>query len=93
VIPETDPRTNHLTPMKSNRGFAHMPPVVTDYPRPGSAVRVYESSAADEDAVWIAANDDTDQDVCVHLDLDQARRFAEQIIWLCDHHWSKRSDG
>jgi hypothetical protein len=68
-----------------------MEPVEGTYPKPWT-LRVYESSAAEESAVWIAAGSD-DGSVHAHLSLHEAQRFSEQIAWLVANHFDARVGG
>ena len=82
----------HLAPKMTNRGFMHMPEVESTYK--DSTVRVYESSAAMGPHVWImAAEPGKDKDVAVHLTLEDAIKFAEQIQYLAKNHYQVREEG
>lgn len=69
---------------RSARGFKHMEPIVMDYPKP-TVVRVYESSAALEPAIWVAMEQDAQ---ChAHLSLEEATLLRDQLTWLIENHY------
>lgn len=70
---------------RSERGFKHMEPMLGTYPKPWS-LRVYESSAAEEASVWIAAESEG-AEVHVHVSLERAAEFAAQVSWLVANHY------
>lgn len=75
----------HLVPEVTNRWFKHLP--VIDHTRPGH-VKVYESSAADQPCIWLnVAGGSAEGAGHAHLTLDQARKIADQLNWLADHHY------
>lgn len=89
----------HLRPRVTDRGFMHLPPIVAVHGgRPAGTVRVYESSAAGDPAVWIAVEQPADRnhpengltrEAVVHMPLDRAVQFAEQIMWLASNHFKE----
>lgn len=88
--------TNSLEPTTSNRGFAHMPPVPSEY---GGDARVYESSAADGPHIWLAATcpanlnhpDGSVIEVTLHLTAENASVLADQLRYLVENHYQSRS--
>ena len=79
--------SGHLQPEVSDRGFTHLPPI------PGlwggvarGQARVYESSAADGPYVWMTVRDENGE-AAVHMPLDGAERFAEQIMFFVRNHY------
>lgn len=80
---------------KSDRGFNRMTSIPSEY---GGHVEVYESSAAKGPHIWLRAeapvnlnNPQGDKvDAPIHLTLENARKLAEQLIWLCDNHYQHR---
>lgn len=71
----------------TNRGFRYVEPVKAT-PGYDGLVRVYESSAASRPCVWISA-DPSDMVVgtTVHLTVEDALMFAEDIIRVCRNHY------
>lgn len=72
-----------LTPEISARGFAHMPALAGLY---GGTVRVYESSSAEHDALWVSVIQDhgsrldkTTTEATIHLDMGAALTLTDQI--------------
>lgn len=78
---ETDENGDWIT----DRGFRHTE-IISSVPGYTGTITVYESSAAAAPRVWIQAMDDHD-DVVVHLEVEDARRFAENILRVCDLHY------
>lgn len=79
--------TPHLTPTVTDRGFRHLPVLVTGS---GDRVRVYESSAANSPHLWLhVANrgEDDTEGTCVHLDAEAAWELHEQLAHLLEHHY------
>lgn len=72
-------------PVVSNRGFLHFPAIEGTY---GDEVRAYESSAASQHCIWISSKspnvDLPAGEAGVHLPVEEARRLAEHILYLCD---------
>ena len=63
----------------------------------GGHISVQESSMAEGPHVWIRAvaaeiNDSGGEDAAVHLTVEQARRFAEDIIRICRNHYQTREE-
>lgn len=87
--------SDHLEPWVSGRGLRYMPPLTL---RDGQALEVHESSAADRPHIWLGAKEPATTvserfvDVLVHLPVEDARKFAEQILWLCDNHYQNGDD-
>lgn len=87
----------HLQPVKSDRGFSHLPAIPSQY---GGSVRVYESSAAMAPHIWLTAEapvslnepDGPTVTAPIHLTLDDARRLAEQLLLLVGDHYQLRND-
>ena len=71
----------------TQRGFRHTLPVKGTY---GGKVKVYESSAASEPHVWVAAEDADGHEVCVHLTIDDAVSYATNILRVCQMHYQLR---
>lgn len=69
----------------SSRGFMHMETVSGDYPDPWN-VRVYESSAAEDPAIWLAM----DAGNHAHLTLKQAEQLRDQLEFLINNHYQVR---
>lgn len=82
----------HLEKVYSDRGFARLPKIPSEY---GGDVSVYESSAAMGPHVWLTAKapvDLNDRDGAtveapMHLTADNARRLGEQLIQIADGHY------
>ena len=84
----------HLRPLPdlSGRGFTHLPEIPSNY---GGHIRAYESSAASSPHLWVRiecpenpnAPDGPTREAVVHLTLDNARRLAEQLVYLVDTHY------
>lgn len=86
----------HLTPVITDRGFAHLPEIVSDY---GGSVRVYESSAAEHPAIWLTVEGKPGLvpsaetvSVPMHLSVEAATQLAEQIQHLVSHHYQGASE-
>jgi hypothetical protein len=89
-----------MNPAVSSRGFAYFDDVPSEY---GGGIRAYESSAADAPHIWIkirspknihddwmAQEDDYAGDwdeAVVHLTVENAALFAQQIMHLVNHHY------
>ena len=86
----------HLEPVKTDRGFSHLPPIIDER---GTSVRVYESSAASNAYVWlmITGGDRQDSDcnpsVTAHLTLTELHELGEQIEWMKQHHYQGAWEG
>lgn len=91
--------SEHLQVTLSERGFASLPEMPSTY---GGGIRVYESSAAMEPMLWIAARSPEDMndwaaqkegyegewhEAHVHMTLENAVKFAEQIMALAEDHY------
>lgn len=80
----------HLEPVKTDRGFAHLPPIIDEY---GTSVHVYESSAASGAYVWLMLtggdrqDDDCNPSVTAHLTLSELVKLGEQIEWMKQNHY------
>lgn len=83
----------HLQPMKTSRGFTHLPAIPGAY---GGEVTTYESSAASSPHVWLNVivpmdtnNPKEGQNVeaTLHLSLDNAAKLSEQLSWLIVNHY------
>lgn len=83
----------HLVPHWTQRGFAHLPPLLASYgDRPcGGNVRVYQSSAATaEQSIWLRVDQPTDrndpdsptEEATIHISAVTARRLRDQLAWL-----------
>ena len=91
LVPQEIPE--HLQPNVTSRGFKHMPPVRSTYE--GCRVMVYESSSAARAALWVRAQVPANLnvpggemvDATVHLDIDDAWKLAEQIVFLVQNHY------
>lgn len=89
----TDEIPAHLEQSRSSRGFAFLPALLGSY---GGNVKVYESSAAEYQRIWLCvtelddANGPADgpaHDATIHLDADQAWRLSEQLQDLVRNHY------
>jgi hypothetical protein len=92
---ETNP-PEHLTVVKSDRGFSRLPLIPGDY---GGDAQVYESSSAEGPHLWLkvtepedlnahAAGKDTPMKEChLHLPLENAAKLRDQLTWLIDNHY------
>ena len=88
---------DHLQPVKTDRGFKHLPPIpATHAGRPAGRVMVYESSAANGPHLWISVEQPADRnhpdngeiiEASVHMTLEDAVKLAEQINYLAEHHY------
>lgn len=82
----------HLEPILSQRGFKHLPSIPSVF---GGGVRVYESSSAEGPRIWLNATCPEDLNnpegpqvqVVEHLSAHDAKRLAEQIMWLLENHY------
>lgn len=79
----------------TDRGFRHTPMIPGTY---GGGVRAYESSAASGPHVWVLAecyadaNNQTGHiEAMVHLPVEDARLFADDINRVCDRHYQTHS--
>ena len=87
----------HLIPIRSERGFAQLPPIFGTY---GGDVRTYESSAAIAPHVWLQAID-SNGEATIHLTAEDAWRLADQLRYLVRNHyqgdatppWVHRAEG
>ena len=85
--------SDHLTPIRSDRGFISMPAIVGAY---AGEVTVYESSAAESPHIWLRVDERFDRsaepkDATAHLTMESARQLAEQLLWLCENHYQVKS--
>lgn len=91
----TDTTTNpdwHLEKVYSDRGFARLPEIPSEY---GGHISVYESSAAMGPHVWLTARapanlnepDGAKVEAPMHLTADNARRLGEQLIQTATDHY------
>ena len=72
-----------------------MPGIPSEY---GGVVRVYESSLATQPAIWLRAtapknlndHDGDWEDIPIHLTVENARKLADQLNWLCNNHYQLR---
>ena len=79
-------------PSYSDRGFAHMPAVPSEY---GGDVRVYESSAAMGPHIWLTATapvslnepDGPTVKAPIHLTLANAVVLRDQLTYLINNHY------
>lgn len=84
--------TDHLSMLRSERGFAHMPPIAGAY---GGQVQAYESSAASSPHLWLKAIAPEDpnysqgpmREAMLHLTAEDAWKLADQLRWLVEHHY------
>lgn len=81
----------HLEPVKTDRGFSHLPPITDGY---GSSIHVYESSAASGPHVWVKIREESvtprggkTTEICVHLSMEDLVKLGEQIEWMKTHHY------
>lgn len=82
----------HMTKVFSDRGFARLPKIPSEY---GGDVSVYESSAAMGPHVWLTATapadlnepDGATVEAPLHLTADNARRLGEQLILTATDHY------
>lgn len=83
----TNPRW-HLTKVYSDRGFARLPEIPSEY---NGNVSVYESSSAEGPHVWLRAAEampgKASEDVALHLTADNAARLGEQLLLLTRDHY------
>ena len=73
----------------TSRGFKHLTPITGTYPY-NWLLKVYESSAAFDPAIWIAAESDSSEghaEVHAHLNLDEATLLRDQLSWIIDNHF------
>lgn len=79
----------HLKATTTDRGFDHLPPILSTYP--AESVRVYESSAASRPCIWLASTERGEDgravEVAVHLAVEDALKLAEQIQYLAANHY------
>lgn len=71
-------------PIVSDRGFLHFEEIEGTY---GDTIRAYESSSAERHCIWIHSNSPnvgSRGEASVHLPVEQARRLAQHILYLCD---------
>jgi hypothetical protein len=74
----------HLKIARSVRGFLRAPVIAGTYPN--ESVEVYESSNAENPAVWIKGIECVGSGSRVELTAENAYRFAEQIMALVANH-------
>lgn len=82
----------HLTKVHSDRGFARLPEIPSEY---GGNVRVYESSAAMGPHVWLTAKAPKNLnnpngamvEAPMHLTADNAARLGEQLLLTARDHY------
>lgn len=82
----------HLQPTISDRGFARLPDIPSEY---GGYVSVYESSAASGPHIWLHAeapvnlNEPTGptHEVTLHLTAENAWKLADQLRLLVRNHY------
>lgn len=87
-----------MTISYNERGFVATDPIASSY---GGTIRVQESSSAEHARVWIFCKSPTDlnqwaqygdegvadwQDACAHLSLEDAERFANNILEVVRNH-------
>lgn len=83
----------HLIPTITDRGFKHLPEIPSTYP--GGTIRTYESSAAMQPCIWVAAvapenlnhPDGPQMSAPIHLTIENALRLADQIQFLARNHY------
>lgn len=68
----------------SPRGFAQKHTIVGTYP--SSGIRVYESSVASGPHLWIEVKDGKTL-AAVHMDIENAKEFAHDILDLVEAHY------
>lgn len=82
---------DHLTPVTSDRGFDSLPSIPATWAgQPAGEVSVSESSAASGPHIWLDVKEEIlgqNSRTCVQLRVDDARKLAEQILWLAEHHY------
>lgn len=78
----------HLRPGRNGVGLKQMP-VIAGAVNRGGDVEVHEASGP-HPAIWLQASADG-KNAMVQLDLIGARRLAEQIIYLVEHHHTKEN--
>ena len=91
-VTDTGEREEHLRPARSDRGFARLPVITGTYP---GIIQTYESSGASRPQVWVKVTQPTDlnkpegpwHDATVHLTVEAATQFAEQLLFLVEHHY------
>lgn len=84
--------SGHLTATTSERGFARLPPIRSEY---GGEARAYESSAASEPHIWLNVECPVDlndpsgptKEAVMHFTADNAWRLAEQLQHLVRNHY------
>jgi hypothetical protein len=84
--------SEHLTPIFTDRGFRHLPPIPGAY---GGAAQAYESSAASGPHVWLQVVVPADLnspngptvDATLHLTAENAVHLAEQLQHLVANHY------
>jgi hypothetical protein len=64
----------HLKATKSDRGFNHMPAIWLRATAP--------KNLSDHDGDW--------EDTPIHLTVENARKLADQLNWLCNNHYQLR---
>lgn len=82
----------HLTVDRSGRGFAHLPPIPSEY---GGEVRAYESSAAMGPHIWVRIEcpadlnepDGPTVEAVAHLTAENAGRLGDQLHLLVRDHY------
>lgn len=85
----------HLQVLMSDRGFGRLPEIPSEY---GGGIRVYESSSAEGPHLWLTATAPADLndrkgptvEAPLHMTLDNAVKFAEQILHLAANHYQRR---
>ena len=78
----------HLTPIRSERGFAQLLPIRSEY---GGEMSVYESSAASGPHIWLKAREamrgEPERTAALHLTAENAWRLADQLRYLVRNHY------
>lgn len=82
----------HLTPVTTDRGFTHLPPIPSTY---GGATRVSESSSAEEPKVWLRVEcpanlnqpDGPTVEAVAHLTAEDAWKLADQLRFIVENHY------
>lgn len=88
--------SDHLAVRRTDRGFAHLPPIPSEY---GGDVRVSESSAAMAPHVWLRVEcpanlnepDGPTVEGVAHLTVENAARLAEQVFTVIGNHYQNES--
>lgn len=78
----------HTEPTMSDRGFATMPALnTTEGAHEGGEILAYESSSAEEAAIWVRTEVPGHEVAYAHLSAENAWRLSDQLRTLVRNHY------